>query len=151
MRDKIVIIGKCAFKTAKRPPVKKSESNRENSGKERSEEFRGTNNAMVAISLESTVGLFWFMNILFFSHFSTNRPEGFEGTQFVSTKSSSTIFWKTKENTPTRLFWSPADFSLFHRWIMPSFEYVVRLDVAFILDGGDWKRNLRQGVVYVKQ
>jgi hypothetical protein len=33
---------------------------------------------------------------------------------------------------------------------MPSFGYVVRLDVAFILDGGDRKCNLQQGVVCVE-
>jgi len=31
------------------------------------------------------------------------------------------------------------------------FGYVVRLDVAFILHDGDWKRTLRQGVVHVEQ
>ena len=41
--------------------------------------------------------------------------------------------------------------SLFHRWIMPSFGYVVRLDVAYILDGEDRKRTLRQGLVHVEQ
>jgi len=34
---------------------------------------------------------------------------------------------------------------------MPSFEYVVHLDVALILDDGDRKRTLRQGVVHVEQ
>jgi hypothetical protein len=59
-------------------------------------------------------------------------------------------FWKTKGNTPTEMFWSPADFSLFHRWIMFIFGYVVRLDVAFILDGGDRKHTLQKGVVHVE-
>jgi hypothetical protein len=31
------------------------------------------------------------------------------------------------------------------------FGYVMRLDFAFIMDGGDGKRNLWQGVVYVEQ
>jgi len=34
---------------------------------------------------------------------------------------------------------------------MPIFEYVVRLDVVLILDGGDRNRTLRQGVVHVEQ
>jgi hypothetical protein len=58
MRDKIVINGKYAFKTAKRPPLKKKRvrNNRENLARERSAEFRGANNVPVAISLASTVG-----------------------------------------------------------------------------------------------
>jgi hypothetical protein len=31
------------------------------------------------------------------------------------------------------------------------FGYIVSLDVAFILDGGDRKHTLRQGVVHVEQ
>jgi hypothetical protein len=31
------------------------------------------------------------------------------------------------------------------------FGYVVRLDVVFILDGGDQKHTLRQGVIHVEQ
>jgi hypothetical protein len=49
------------FKTAKRPPVqkkKKVRDNRENSAKERSAKFEGANNALVAISMATTVGLF---------------------------------------------------------------------------------------------
>jgi hypothetical protein len=34
---------------------------------------------------------------------------------------------------------------------MSIFGYVVRLDVALILDSGDQKRILRQGVVHVEQ
>jgi len=70
MRDKIIIRGKYTFRTAKRPPVKKKKvrDNRENSARERSAEFGGANNAPVAISLEYTVGLCWFLDILFFSH-----------------------------------------------------------------------------------
>jgi len=44
-----------------------------------------------------------------------------------------------------------ADFSLFHCWIVPIFGYVVRLDVSFLLDGGDWKHTLWQGVVHIEQ
>jgi len=55
----------------------------ENSARERGAEFGRNNNTPVAISLESTVGSFWGFDILFFSHSSTNGPEGFEGTQFV--------------------------------------------------------------------
>jgi hypothetical protein len=57
---------------------------------------------------------------------------------------------KTKGNTPAGQFWSPSDFSLFHRWIMFIFGYVVQLDVDFILDGGDRKHTLRQGVIHVE-
>jgi hypothetical protein len=49
---------------------------------------------------------------------------------------------KTKGNTSAGQFWSPIDFSLFHRWIMFLFGYMVRLDVAFILDSGDRKHTL---------
>jgi len=41
--------------------------------------------------------------------------------------------------------------SLFYRWIVFIFGYVVRLDVVFLLDGGDWKHTLRQGAVHVEQ
>jgi hypothetical protein len=61
------------------------------------------------------------------------------------------VSWKTKGNIPVEQFWSPTYFSLFHRWITPIFEYTVRLDVALILDGGDRKCTLRQGVVHVEQ
>jgi len=61
------------------------------------------------------------------------------------------VSWKTKGNIPAEKFWSPADFSLFHRWIIAILGYVLRLAVSFILDGGDWKRPLRQGFVRVEQ
>jgi hypothetical protein len=64
--------------------------------------------------------------MLFLSHSYTNLLEGLEGTQSV---------------------WSPADFSPFHRWIRLILGYVVRLDVSFILDGGDRKIFLQQGFV----
>jgi hypothetical protein len=83
MRDKIVIRGKGAYKTAKRPPIpkkKKVRDNRENSNRERSADFEETNNALVAISLESIVGSCCVLDILFFSHSSTNRLEGLEVT-----------------------------------------------------------------------
>ena len=51
--------------------------NRENSARERSAEFEGANNALVAISLEATVGSCWFLDILFVSHSSTKYLEGF--------------------------------------------------------------------------
>jgi len=81
------------FKTAKRPPVKKKKvrDNRKNSARERSAKFEGANNAPVAIYMAATVGLFWFFDILFFSHSSTTWPEGFESTQFVWHKLSSEI------------------------------------------------------------
>jgi hypothetical protein len=50
---------------------------------------------------------------------------------------------KKKENTPAGQFLLPTDFSLFHCWRIPIFGYVVRLDVAFILDSGDQKCTLR--------
>jgi len=151
MRENIVIKGKCAFKSVKRPPIQQKQvrDNRENSARERNAEFGGANNALVAISLESTVGSCWFLDILFFSHSSTNWP--FEGTQSVWQKSSSEISWKTKGNTFAGQFWSPTDFSLFHRCCMPIFGYVACLDVAFILDGVDQKCILWQDVVRVEQ
>ena len=79
MRDINVIRGKCAFKTAKGHQFKKKKGweTIENSARERGAEFGGTNNSLVAISLESTVGSCWVFDILFFSLSSTNRPEGF--------------------------------------------------------------------------
>jgi len=62
---------------------KKKWDNRENSARERSVEFGGANNAPVAISLASTVGLCLFLDILLFSHSTTNWPEGFERSQSV--------------------------------------------------------------------
>jgi hypothetical protein len=58
---------------------------------------------------------------------------------------------KKKRNTPAGQFWSPAEFFLFHHWIMPIFLYVVHLDVSLIMDGEDRKRTFRLGVVYVEQ
>jgi hypothetical protein len=60
MRNKFVIRKLYIFKTAKRPPVqqknKRMREKRENSARERGAEFEGINNALMAISLESTVG-----------------------------------------------------------------------------------------------
>jgi hypothetical protein len=74
MRDKIVIKVKYVFKTAKRPLVqkKKQRDNRENSARERSAEFEGANNTPMAISLASTVGSCYVLDMLCFSHSSTN-------------------------------------------------------------------------------
>jgi hypothetical protein len=82
------------------------------------------------------------LDMLFFSHIAANWPEGFEGTYSVWKKSSSDVSWKTKGKTLAGQFWSLTVFSLFHRWIMPIFGYVVRLDVSFILDGGVQKHTL---------
>jgi hypothetical protein len=65
-------------------------------------------------------------------------------------KSSSKLFWK-KGNNSAGQFWLQADFSPIHRWIILLLGYVVRLGVAFNLDGGDWKRILRQGFGHVEQ
>jgi hypothetical protein len=104
----------------------------------------------VVISLESIVGSCWGFDILFLSHSTTNWPEGLEGTQFDWQISSSEISWKTKGNTPARQFWSSTDFSLFHHWIMLILVYMVRLDVAFILDSGDRKHILGKGFVHIE-
>jgi hypothetical protein len=56
MRDKIVIRGKGAYNTTKRPLAQKKKKRRDNIRLKRSVEFRETNNALVAISLESTIG-----------------------------------------------------------------------------------------------
>jgi hypothetical protein len=56
MRDKIVIMEKGAYKTAERPPVKKNKKNREKRIKREMQILEKTNNALMAISLESTVG-----------------------------------------------------------------------------------------------
>jgi hypothetical protein len=61
------------------------------------------------------------------------------------------VSWKTKGNIPAGQFWSPAYFSLFHRWIMLILGYMVLLVVALILDGEDRKRTFRQGIVHVEQ
>jgi hypothetical protein len=104
----------------------------------------------VAISLTSTIGSCWVCDIFFCSHSSTNWPEGFEGTQSFWHKSSSERFWKTKGNNSAEQFWLPADFSLIHRWIMLLLGYMVRLDVAFNLDGGDRKHILWKGFGHVE-
>jgi len=93
----------------------------------------------VAISLAFTVGSCCIFYILLFAHAYTNWPKGSKSTQSIWQKSSSEISWKTKGNTPIEQFWSPTDFSLFHNWIMFIFGYVMRLDVSFIMDGGDQK------------
>ena len=88
MRDINAIRGKCAFKTAKGHQFKKIKKKRkekgwetvENSARERGAKFGGTNNTLVAISLEYTIGSCCVLDILFLSHYSTNWPEGFEGT-----------------------------------------------------------------------
>jgi len=116
--------------------------NRENSAKDRSVEFGvnpKNNNALVAISLAFTVGSCCVFYILLFAHAYTNWPKGLKSTQSIWQKSSSEISRKIKRNTPIEQFWSPTDFSLFHNWIMFIFGYVVRLDVSFIMDGGDHK------------
>jgi len=84
---------------------------------------------------------------LFFSHAFTNWLEGLEGTQFVWQKLSLEMSWKIKGNTHAGQFWLPADFSLFHRWIMLILGYVVCLDVACILNSGDRNIILRQGCI----
>jgi hypothetical protein len=96
MRDIIVIRGKCTFKTAKGHQFKenKKKKNKKKEKKERQWRIRlerGVQNLEetiifrwpVAISLESTVGSCLLFAILFFSHSSTNGPEGFEGKQSV--------------------------------------------------------------------
>jgi hypothetical protein len=138
MRDIILIREKCAFKTLKKPPVQKKKwETIENSTRERSAKFGRTNNAPGHIS-ESTVGWCWYLDICFFSHYSTNWLEGFDGTQSVWQNSSSAIFWKTKGNTPVGQFWSPTDFSLFHCWSMPIFGYVVHAPRC-CLHSGRWR------------
>jgi len=58
MNDKIVIKGKFAFKTTKRPPIQKKKGETvEKIQRKRSAEFGGANNASVVISLEFTVEL----------------------------------------------------------------------------------------------
>jgi len=123
----------------------------ENSARERGAEFGRNNNTPMAISLEPTVGSYGVLDILFFSQSSTNWPEGFEGKQSFGHKSLSEHFWKTKGNNSAEKFWSPTAFSPVHRWIMLILGYVVRLDVTFILDGGDRKILLWQGFVHVEQ
>ena len=85
--------------------------------------------------------------MLFSLHSSTNWPERLEGTQSVWQKLSSGSSWKTKRKCTCRAVWSPADFSLFHRWIMLILGYVVCLDVACILNSGDRNIILRQGCI----
>jgi hypothetical protein len=89
------------------------------------------------------------LGILFVLHLYTNWPEGLKGTQFIWQKSSSEMSWKTKRKCTCRAVWAPTNLSLFHRWIMLILGYVVRLDIAFILDGWDRKLILRQGFVHV--
>jgi len=143
MRDKIVIMEKGAYKTAKRPPVKKKTRRRKKIEKNRYKRelqiLEKTNNSPVAISLESTVGSCCVLDMLCLLHSSTKWPEGLEGTLSFWQKSSSGISRKTKRKCTWRAVRSPAYFSLLHRWIMLIIGYVVHLDVVYILDGGDWK------------
>jgi hypothetical protein len=62
---------------------KKKWDNRENSAREISAEFGGANNAPMAISLASSVWLCLVLDILFFSHSTTNLLEVFDNTQSV--------------------------------------------------------------------
>jgi hypothetical protein len=78
MRDKIVIMEKGAYKTAKRPPVKIKKKRRRRRRKNREKRierelqiFEKTNNSPVAISLESTVGSCCVLDMLFLLHSST--------------------------------------------------------------------------------
>jgi len=64
----------------KREREKNMWDNRENSARERSVEFGGGNNAPAIISLLSTVGSCWCLDILFFLHYTTNIPERFQCT-----------------------------------------------------------------------
>ena len=152
MRDKIVIMEKGAYKTTKRPPVKKKKKiNREKRIGRELQILEKTNNTLVALSLTSTVGSCFVLDMLFLLHFFTNWSEGLEETQSIWQKSLSEMSWRTKTKCTCRAVWSPVDFSLFHRWIMLILGYVVRLDVTFITDGGDRKRILRKGFVHVEK
>ena len=122
---------------------KKKKKNREKRIKRELQILEKTNNSPVAISLEYTVGSCCFLDMLFLLHSSTKWPEGLKGNLSVWQKSSSEMSWKTKRKCTWRAVRSPADFSLLHRWIMRILVYVVRLDVVYILDGGDWKFILR--------
>jgi len=108
MRGKIVIRRKGAYKTAKEATSSKKKKGWETIEKIRIERevqiLEKTNNGPMAISLESTVESCWVLDILFFSHSSTNWPEGLEGTQSIWHKSSLDISWKIKGNTPTGQF-----------------------------------------------
>ena len=77
------------------------------------------------ISLPTTVGSSYVFEMLFLLHISTNWPPGLKGTHSIGQKSSSEMSWITKRKCTCRVVWSPADCSLFKRWIMISFGYVV--------------------------
>ena len=156
-RDKIVIMKKKVpiklqrgHQLKKKKKKKRKKYRKADKGREL-QILEKTNNAPVAISLESTVGSCLYLDMLFSLHTSTNWPERLEGTQYVWQKSSSGMSWKTKRKCTCRAVWSPTDFSLNHRWIMLILVYVVRLDVTFILDGGDRKIFCWQGFVHVEQ
>ena len=73
MRDKIVIMEKGAYKTTKRPPVKKKKKiNREKRIGRELQILEKTNNTLVALSLTSTVGSCFVLDMLFLLHFFTN-------------------------------------------------------------------------------
>jgi hypothetical protein len=90
------------------------------------------------------------LDILLSSQASTNRPEGFEVSHSVWHKSPSTISWKAKGNAPCRAVSVVGRSSLFYRLITSNFRHVVCLDGFFIVDGGDWKHTIWQGVVHIE-
>ena len=101
MREKIIIRRKCAYKQQRGYQLKKKSETIEKIQLEREvQNLEKTNNAPMAISLESTVGSCWVFDILLFSHSSTNWPEVFDVTQSGGQKSSLELSWKTKGNTP---------------------------------------------------
>jgi hypothetical protein len=130
---------------------KKKKKNRENRIERELQILEKTNNAPVIIYLESTVGSCCVLDMLFLSLSYTNGPEGLEGTQSVGQQTSSESSWKTKRKYTCIAVWSPDDFSLFHHWIMLILGYVVCLEFAFILDGGDRKLILQQGLMHCEQ
>jgi hypothetical protein len=88
---------------------------------------------------------------VFFSHASTNLPIGLEETHPFDINHHQKFPRKQKEIHPQGSFGHWLIFSLFHRWIMLILGYVVHLEVAFIVDGGDWTLISRQGFVAVEQ
>jgi len=81
----------------KQKKKKKKWDNRENLAREISAEFEGVNNAPMAISPASSVWSCLVLDILFFSHSTTNLLEGFDNTQSVWQKSLSETSWKKQK------------------------------------------------------
>ena len=128
---------KGAYKTAKRPQVKKKKE------KKKEKKQRKSDRERIADFREKPIIIRW--------PYLWNPPLDHAEFSVYCSYHTSLLTDRRDWKYTCREVWSPADFYLFHRWIILILGYVVRLDVSFILDGGDWKLILWQGFVHVEQ